>query len=48
MSFEGIIKLGGGPMKKLIQLAAILLAVLMILDSFTNANHIKKLSKPYY
>lgn len=35
-------------MKKMLQLTALLLAVLMILDSFTNANYIRKLSKPYY
>jgi hypothetical protein len=35
-------------MKRILQLAAVLIAVLMILEHMTNSKHIKKLSKPYY
>ncbi len=43
-----MIKLGGCPMKKILQITIALLAIIMLLDKIIVSIHLKKLSKPYY
>jgi len=47
-SYRVSVLIGGDPMKRILQMIAVAIAVIVLLDGVMNSLRIKKLSKPYY